>query len=79
MFINILLLHHHLSQEGIHASCIKQSAIIQNGKIFSMNELLMYGTACYNVDFSSLPRFKQSVEQVDFSVSAMFYNHLVRF
>jgi len=34
-----------------------------------------------NVDFSSLPRFKQSVEQVDFHsfCSVISYNHIVRF
>jgi len=34
-----------------------------------------------NVDFSSMPRFKQSVEQVDFYsfCSVISYNHLVRF
>jgi len=46
MFINILLLHHHLPQEGMHTSCIMHNGRIKNGEISSLNELLMYGTRC---------------------------------
>jgi len=45
-YTDILLLHHHLSQEGIHTSCIKHSVRIQNDRIYSLNELLMHGTHC---------------------------------
>jgi len=45
-YTDILLLLHHLSQEGIHTSCIKHSVRIQKDRIYSLNELLMYGTHC---------------------------------
>jgi len=78
MFINISLLHHHLSQEGIYTSCIKHSVRIQNDEISSLNHGVFFYTVTErivsvwkslpaNVDFSSLLRYKQSVEQIDFS------------
>jgi len=92
MFINISLLHHHLSQEGIFTSCIKHSVRIQNDEISSLNhgvfftpwlnELLMYGNHCLLMStFPHCSGTNNLLSKLIFHTlcSVMFYNHLVRF
>jgi len=67
MFINILPVHHYLSQEGIHTSYKAQCENSKRRNFFTERIVNAWNSLPANVDFSSLLRFKRSVEQVDFS------------
>ena len=89
MFINISLLHHHLSQEGIYTSCIKHSVRIQNDEISSLNHGVFFYTVTERIGnhcllMSTFLHCSGTNNLLSKLIShtlcsVMFYNHLVRF